>query len=188
MRQDCRGRKKSEIRILRLVQEDTTAAKLGGLVVASTVGPVRLTCGFLSVRLFEFTSQFYRGRAVGGIGGAFGQSALWNGPLTDPETEVYGLNSLGGWAQLKYRATSKLQFNGAFGQENPFAADLRSFDGNGNYYGNRFSKNQAALVNFIYQPRSDFVFSLEYRRIKTFILDSNANSANLVNFSVGYIF
>ncbi len=138
--------------------------------------------------MFEFTSQFYRGRAVGGIGGAFGQSALWDGPLINSDTEVYGLNSVGGWAQLKYRATSKLQFNGAFGQENPFASDLRSFGGNTNYYGYQFSKNQSGLVNFIYQPRSDFIFSLEYRRIKTFLLDSNANSANLVNFSVGYIF
>ena len=139
-------------------------------------------------RLFEFTSQFYRGHGVGGIGGGLGQSALWDGPLSDPETEVYGLNSVGGWAQLKYRATPKLQFNGAFGQENPFASDLRNLGGNGNFYSEIYSKNQTALVNFIYQPRSDFVFSLEYRKLKTSILDSSANSANLVNFSVGYIF
>ncbi|HKM68067.1 MAG TPA: hypothetical protein VJX70_12940 [Candidatus Acidoferrum sp.] len=138
--------------------------------------------------MFEFTSQFYRGRAVGGIGGGLGQSALWNEPLSDPETEVYGLDSIGGWAQLKYRATQKLQFNGAFGQENPFAADLRENGSNGTYFGQSISRNQTALVNFIYQPRSDFVFSLEYRRLKTFILDSNANTANVANFSVGYIF
>ena len=139
-------------------------------------------------RMFEFTSQFYRGRAVGGIGGAFGQSALWDGPLSDPATEVYGLNSVGGWAQLKYRATPKLQFNGAFGQDNPFASDLREFGGNATVYREQFSKNQSALVNFIYQPRSDFLFSVEYRRLKTFILDGGSNSANVVNFSVGYIF
>jgi hypothetical protein len=139
-------------------------------------------------RMFEVTSQFYRGRAVGGIGGAIGQSVLWNGSLSDPNTQVHGLYSLGGWTQLKYKAASKLQFNGAFGQDNPFSSDLRNFGGNGSYYGVRFSRNQSALVNFIYQPRSDFMFSLEYRRLKTFILDSNPNSANLVNFSLGYIF
>jgi len=138
--------------------------------------------------MFEFTSQFYRGRAVGGIGGGFGQSVVWEGSLSDPTTEVYGLNSVGGWAQLKYRATSKLQFNGAFGQDNPFASDLRDFGGNVPFYGELFSKNQTGMVNFIYQPRSDFLFSLEYRRLKTFILDSNSNTANVVNFSVGYIF
>ena len=139
-------------------------------------------------QLFEFTSQFYRGRGVGGIGGGLGQSVLWDGPLFDPSTEIYGLNSVGGWAQLKYRATSKLQFNGAFGQENPFASDLREFGDNGNFYSQVFSKNQTVLANFIYKPRSDFMFSLEYRRLKTFILDGGANSANLVNVSVGYIF
>jgi hypothetical protein len=138
--------------------------------------------------MFEFTSQFYRGCAVGGIGGGLGQSVLWNGALSDPNTEVHGLHSVGGWAQLKYKATPKLQFNVAFGQDNPFAFDLRNFGGNGGYYGVLFSRNQSALVNFIYQPRSDFVFSLEYRRLNTFILDSNPNSANLVNFSLGYIF
>jgi hypothetical protein len=138
-------------------------------------------------RMFEFTGQFYRGRAVGGIGGGLGQSVLWNGTLSDPNTQVHGLHSVGGWAQLKYRATPKLQFNGAFGQDNPFSSNLRNF-GNGGYYGVLFSRNQSTLVNFIYQPRSDFVFSLEYRRLNTFILDSSPNSANLANFSLGYIF
>ena len=136
-------------------------------------------------RMFEFSSQFYRGHATGGIGGGLGQSVLWNGPLSDPNTRVHGLHSVGGWGQLKYRTTPKLQFNVAFGQDNPFSADLRNFGGNGSYYGVLFSRNQSALVNFIYQPRSDFVFSLEYRRLNTFILDSNPNSANLVNFSLG---
>jgi regulator of replication initiation timing len=139
-------------------------------------------------KLFEFTSQFYRGRAVGGVGGAIGQSVLWNGSFSDPNTQVHGLESVGGWAQLKYKATPKLQFNCAFGQDNPFASNLRNFGGNGGYYGVLFSRNRSALVNFIYQPRSDFVFSLEYRRLNSFILDSKPNLANLVNFSVGYTF
>lgn len=137
---------------------------------------------------FELTGQYYRGRAIGGIGGGFGQSVLWDGPLSDPSTELYGLDSTGGWAQLKFRATPKLQFNGAFGQENPFAADLRKSSGNASVYGELFSKNQTDMLNFIYQPRSDFLFSLEYRRLKTYILDSNSNAANVVDFSVEYIF
>ena len=136
----------------------------------------------------EFTGEFFRGRSIGGLGGGIGQSGLWNGSLLDPATEVYGLNALGGWAQLKYKATSKLQFNGAFGQDSPYAGDLRANGGNTNYYPVPLSKNQSGLVNFIYQPRSDIVFSLEYRRLRTFALDSGANSANLFNLSVGYIF
>ncbi|MFI5096467.1 MAG: hypothetical protein ACHQT6_00695 [Candidatus Acidiferrales bacterium] len=136
----------------------------------------------------EFSGEFFRGRAIGGLGGGIGQSGLWNGSLLDPATQVYGLDALGGWAQLKYKATSKLQFNGAFGQDNPYAGDLRTNGGNTTYYPVPLSKNQSGLVNFIYQPRSDIVFSLEYRRLKTFALDSGANSANVFNLSVGYIF
>jgi len=137
---------------------------------------------------FDFTSQFYRGRAIGGLGGGIGQSVIWNGSLIDPATDVNGLDSFGGWAQLKFKATSKLQFNGAFGLDNPFAGELREYTGNTALYPVPLSKNESGLVNFIYQPRSDIVFSLEYRRLKTFTLDSSPNSANVVNLSVGYIF
>lgn len=137
---------------------------------------------------FELTTEFYRGRALGGLGGGIGQSTLWNGSFIDPTTEIEGLNSLGGWAQLKFKATPKLQFNGAFGQDNPYASDLRQYGGNANLYGAPIARNQSAFVNFIFQPRSDIVLSLEYRKIRTYLLDTNSNSVNLVNFSVGYIF
>jgi hypothetical protein len=137
---------------------------------------------------FEFTGAFYRGRALGGLSGGVGQSVLWNGSLLNPETQLNGLNALGGWAQLKYKATPKLQFNVAFGQDNPYASDLREYAGNATYYPVPISKNQSAFVNFIYQIRSDVVFSVEYRRLKTFTLDSAADSANLFNLSLGYIF
>jgi outer membrane murein-binding lipoprotein Lpp len=137
---------------------------------------------------FEFTGQFYRGRGIGGFGAGLGQTAIWSGSLLAPATHVYGLNSMGGWAQLKFKATSKLQFNGAFGLDNPFADDLRESGGNTTYYQFPLSKNESGLVNFIYQPRSDVVLSMEFRRIKTFTLDSSANTANIANFTVGYIF
>ncbi len=139
-------------------------------------------------KFVEFDGQFYRGRAAGGLGGGIGQSVLWQGSLLDPGTQVDGLNSMGGWAQLKYKATTKLQFNGAFGQDNPFAGDLREYGGSQLSYPHPLSKNQTALANFLYQPRSDIVLSVEYRRLKTFTLDSYANAANIVSLSVGYIF
>jgi hypothetical protein len=137
---------------------------------------------------FELTTEFFRGRAIGGLGGGIGQSVLWQGSLAGPATEVYGLDSVGGWSQLKFKATSKLQFNAAYGLDNPYAGELREHGGNTNYYPVPLSKNESGFVNFIYQPRSDIVFSMEYRRIKTFTLDSSANVANVGNFSVGYIF
>jgi hypothetical protein len=139
-------------------------------------------------RFVEFTGQFYRGRAVGGLGGAIGQSVLWNGQLTDPGTEVYGLASMGGWAQLKLKPMAKFELNGAFGDDSPFSSGLRQFSGNPLYFNSLRSKNLTTLANFIYRPRSDLIFSIEYKHLKTFTLDSNANSANNINLIVGYLF
>jgi peptidoglycan hydrolase CwlO-like protein len=137
---------------------------------------------------FEFSGEFYRGRAIGGLGGGIAQTGLWNGVLTNSATDVYGLDSMGGWAQLKYKATSKLQFNGAFGIDNPFASEFRQFGGSQMYYPSPLTKNESSLANFLYQPKSDIVFSLEYRHLKTYTLDSSANAANIIVMSVGYLF
>lgn len=150
----------------------------------ATTGDLSLPLG----RFVELAGQFYRGRAVGGLGGGIGQSVLWNGQLFDPATEVYGLNSMGGWMQVKLKPTVKFEVNGAVGEDNPFAGDLRRFSGNPIYANGLFSRNLTSFANLIYRPRSDVVFSLEYRRLKTFLLDSNANSANHINLSMGYIF
>ena len=139
-------------------------------------------------RFVEFTGQFYRGKAVGGLGGGIGQSVLWNGQLNDPDTEVYGLNSMGGWVQLKLKPALKFEINGAFGDDSPFASELRRFSENPIYFNSLLSKNQTALANFVYRPRSDVILSLEYKHLKTFILDSNSSSANTINLIIGYIF
>jgi hypothetical protein len=43
-------------------------------------------------------------------------------------------------------------------------------------------------VNFIYQIRSDILFSTEYRYLNSSVLDSGSFSANHINLSLGYIF
>jgi len=137
---------------------------------------------------FALTGSFYRGQAIGGLGGGIGRSVLYSGPLTDPNTEIIPLNTVGGWAQLKYRATPKLEFNAAFGQDNPFAVDLRYFTQPQSYGDPSLSRNQSVFGNVIYRPRSDVLFSLEYRHLKTFsIYDTNAN-AGQVNLGMGILF
>jgi outer membrane murein-binding lipoprotein Lpp len=137
---------------------------------------------------FGWTSEFYRGLAVGGLGGGIGQSVLWNGSLDTPSTQVVGLDSLGGWTQIKFKVTPKLQFNAALGDDNPFASQLREYNGNAGYYGSQLSRNFSPFFNVIYQPRSDAIFSLEYRRLKTYYLDGPLADSNDVDLSMGYIF
>jgi hypothetical protein len=142
-------------------------------------------------KLFALTGEFYRGRAVGGLSGAIGQDLLISGPLTDQATIVRGLDSAGGWAQLKFKPKANFEINGAVGVDSPFANELRRFPATQGVYGTLLSKNFSPFLNFIYQIRSDLLFSMEYRRLQTSMV-SNYNTtlqtANHVNLSLGYLF
>jgi len=139
-------------------------------------------------KYFDFTGEFYRGRAVGGFGGGVGQSVLFSGPVIDATTTIRGLDSLGGWIQMKYKPKENFEVNFALGQDNPFAGELRNFPATANYYGPLISRNLTPFVNFIYHARSNVLFSAEYRRLQTYNLDSNPDTANQIGLSVGYIF
>jgi hypothetical protein len=136
----------------------------------------------------SLSGEFYRGRAIGGLGGGFGRSVLFSDPSIGLTTQVRALDSIGGWSQLKFKASSKLEFNGAFGLDNPFAHDLRAFPSPQSYFLASLAQNRSALVNFIYRPRSNLVLSGEYRHLSTFFVDSNSNSAEQVNMVMGILF
>jgi hypothetical protein len=136
---------------------------------------------------FEFTGAFYRGRAVAGLGGGIGQSVLLNGPFNDPATTFRALDSMGGWAQLKFKVKSNFEINGAFGVDNPFAGELRQYNAN-TIYPDAYTRNLSPLVNFIYQIRSDILFSTEYRYLNSTVLDSGSFRAHQISMNLGYIF
>jgi hypothetical protein len=138
---------------------------------------------------FTLSGFFYRGQAIGGLGAALGRSVVFNGDLTNPATQVLPLNSVGGWAQLKYQPLPKLEFNGAFGLDNPFAADIRYFGLQSQSYNNAFiTRNQGAFGNVIYRPRSDLLLSVEYRRIKTFNIFNRNWAGGQLNMAMGILF
>ena len=135
-----------------------------------------------------FSGEFYRGRAIGALGGGIGQSVLYTGDPRDPATQVRGLNSIGGWSQLKFRPIDKLEFNGAFGIDNPLARDFNGFAGDLSLYGAALRQNQNALVNFILRPRSNLLFSAEYRHLQTKQSYANSDSAEQFNLMMGVLF
>jgi regulator of replication initiation timing len=135
-----------------------------------------------------FSGEFYRGRAVGGIGGGIGQTILLSGDFYEPETTIRGLDSIGGWVQLKFKLNPTFEINTALGQDNPFAGELRKYPATASYYGPLQARNFTPFINFIYRLRSDVLFSVEYRRLQSYGLDANPNTANYVNVSLGYLF
>jgi len=72
--------------------------------------------------------------------------------------------------------------------DNPFAGELRKYNANTIYKPVPYTRNLSPLVNFIYQIRSDILFSTEYRYLKTTVLDGGSYNAYQINMSLGYIF
>jgi hypothetical protein len=135
----------------------------------------------------EFSGEFYRGKAVGGLGGGIGQSVLFNGNPAGPGPGFRPLNSEGGWSQLKFTATSRLEFNGAFGADNPFASDIHAISAPVGVYPSVLKANRSEMLNFIYRPRSDLLLSGEYRHLRTTQI-GNYYSADQVNLMMGVLF
>ncbi len=136
---------------------------------------------------FEFSGELYRGKAVGGLGGGIGQSVLVSSNPTVFAPDFLPLNSVGGWSQLKFSATSRLEFNGAFGIDNPFAADFRAIPSPVSVYSSLLKANRSEMMNFIYRPRSDLLLSAEYRHLRTSQI-GNYYSADHLNLMMGVLF
>ena len=137
-------------------------------------------------RQFSMSGKVYRGKALGGLYGGIGRSVLFSSDPTSASAEVKGLNSVGGWAQLKYRPANKWEFNAAFGIDNPYAADLKFFPQP--YEDSTLARNKASFVNMIYRPRSDLLFSAEYRHLRTYSLIEGGNNAGQLNLMMGVLF
>ena len=139
-------------------------------------------------RQFDLSAAYYRGRGVGGFGGGVGQSVLFTGHPQLPATSVLGLNSQGGWAQLTFKPRADFRINAAWGQDNPFASELRAFPIVPSEYPEPVLKNQSWFVNGIFQLRSNILFSVEFRRLATHDLGPEGYFANSANLSLGYLF
>jgi hypothetical protein len=134
------------------------------------------------------SGEFYRGRGIGGLGGAIGTSILYGGDPSLPFTPIRGLNTVGGWSQLKLQLTPKLELNGVVSLDDAFASDVRGFATDRNNFGPILGRNRGALGNVIFRPRSDLVLSAELRRLRTFPVYSGSSTTNQVNLSVGILF
>lgn len=139
-------------------------------------------------RRFEVSGEFYRGRAIGGLGASIGRSVLWSGNLSDPRSIVIPLNAIGGWTQFKFKPATKVEFNAAIGQDSTFSSDLNALRGGVSYFDATLARNRSLLGNVIYRPRSDLLFALEYRRLRTADIYGNSQDGNHINLSMGVLF
>jgi hypothetical protein len=139
-------------------------------------------------RRLTLSGEFYRGRGAGGLGAGIGRAVLFGGNPAYGSTSIRGLDSAGGWTQLKLQITRKLELNGAFADDNAFSSDIRGFATDANNYITILGRNRGALANAVYRPRSDLLFSAELRRLRSFPVYSDSSVTNQLNLAMGILF
>ena len=140
------------------------------------------------LRRLTLSGEFYRGRGIGGLGAGIGRPVVFGGNPGSATTPIRGLDSAGGWSQLKLQLTSKLEINGVFAEDNAFASDVRGFATDQNNFITILGRNRGGLGNIIYRPRSDLLFSAEFRRLRSFPVYSNSSVTNQANLAMGILF
>ncbi len=139
-------------------------------------------------RRFEITGSFYRGLALGGLGGGAFKDFAYR---IDPDTNEYysqPLNDVGGWSQLKEKLNEKIEFNAALGMDNVFASDLRPYAASGGSIYRNLARNHTYSANAIYSPSAYLLFSIEYRRLQSFPINGPASESNVIGLAAGYKF
>jgi hypothetical protein len=136
----------------------------------------------------ELSGNFYRGAGLGGLG-AGGYKDFAYSP--NPNTGGYyfrPLEDVGGWAQLKERATQRLEFNAAYGMDDVFAGQLRYYYLPGGSIFQNLARNQTFTGNVIYSPSAYLLFSLEYRRLQSTLVENGGAASNIIGLGAGYRF
>lgn len=136
----------------------------------------------------EFTGNFYRGQALGGLGGGAFKDIVFRVDADSGDYYFRPLSDVGGWAQLKETLSERLQLNAAFGIDNAFAGELRPYAVVGGAIYQNLSRNRTFTGNVIYSPSAYLQFSLEYRRLDSFPVFGPPEGGNIIGLGTGYRF
>jgi hypothetical protein len=136
----------------------------------------------------QFMGSFYRGLALGGLGGGAYKDF---GYLYDDDSGTYyfrPLDDIGGWAQMKEKLNERLEFNAAFGMDNVFASELRPFFVPDASMAQNLARNRTYTGNVIYSPNAYLMFSIEYRHLQSSPVIGPSAESNIVGLGAGYKF
>ncbi len=136
--------------------------------------------------MLELSGEGYFGRGITlseHSGGNTSDAFVLSGPVSDPTTRIRGIHSTGGWAQLKFKPIERLEFNSAFGVDDPRDRDVFS----GVFSDSTRLRNQTFSANSIYRLRSNVLLSLEYRHIRSAYPGATSTNDH-INLAIGYLF
>ena len=124
-------------------------------------------------RAFTLTGAAFLGENLGVIGG------LRQGVVVPYHGAPQAVHGAGGWAQLEYRATSRLSFHLFGGQEDDRHRDLQT---------GLISKNQSYGANVMYQIVSNVVASFESAIVQTAYVGSPTRLNPHYDLAFAYLF
>ncbi|HEY5256669.1 MAG TPA: hypothetical protein VIJ53_18590 [Acidobacteriaceae bacterium] len=136
----------------------------------------------------QLTGIFYRGLALGGLGGGAYKDFAYRADADSGGYYLQPLDDVGGWAQLKERISERVEFNAAFGLDNVFAGELRPYAVPGGSIYRNLARNRTYTGNVIYSPRAYLLFSLEYRHLESAPVIGLPAASNIIGLGAGYEF
>ncbi|HEY1901940.1 MAG TPA: hypothetical protein VGG56_05900 [Terracidiphilus sp.] len=142
---------------------------------------------FPLTRHFELTANAYRGQALDGLGG--GGYVNYYYQYAGSAEFVHPLDDVGGWTQLKAKASQRVEMNAGYGTDNPFAREVQeaiSSLGATSYPG--LARNRSFFSNVIFSPSAYLLFSLEYKRMWTNYGMGPADFSDSIGIGAGYKF
>jgi len=136
----------------------------------------------------QLSGEFYRGRGIGSLGGGAYRDEYTYTDLVSGQQEAGGLDSVGGWMQWKWRFSQTMQLNAVAGQDTGYANELvQSVSVSYNPL-DLYARNRSLMANFVYRPWSSIVLSPEFRRIFSWPIAGNVQTANVYTLTAGYEF
>jgi hypothetical protein len=139
----------------------------------------------------QLMGQFFTGRGLDGFGGVplsplRPANPAYYAAVTAPQLASLGV--IGGWTQFKIKVNARNEFNIAAGTGGRNSAGLREAALSNSFLGSAPARNQMLFANYIFKPRSDLLFSAEYRRLRTYEVTGSPNSAGQIGLAVGFLF
>jgi len=161
----------------------------GGYTVAGWAGT--LDWKFPLFPRTELSGEFFTGRGIDGLGGlpfspATPQNPTYYAMFTAPQ--VANLGSIGGWSQLKMKLDARSEINVAAGTGGRNSSQLRQVSLFDAFALTVPARNEMIFTNYIFKPRSDLLFSAEYRRLRTYDVNGSPSSAQQIGLAVGFLF
>jgi uncharacterized coiled-coil protein SlyX len=133
--------------------------------------------------------EFYRGRGIGSLGGGAYRDMYTYTSYASSVPSYKGLDSIGGWTQWQWNFTQVMQANAVAGQDTGYGGELRySTMPAGSEPYSYYARDRTLMANFIYRPWSSFLLSPEFRRLESWPIYGQAQTANVYTLSAGYEF